>query len=58
MNNVLAPEFDVFRWIGAISVIFESLVEDPFFGCVSGALLVCAAFLIFYRLTCYRGSDE
>ena len=57
MNNVIVPEFDVFRWIGAIAVIFENLVQEELFGVCSAAIALCAACLIFYRLTCYRGDD-
>lgn len=58
MNNVSVPDLDLVRWIGSIAVILESLITDPFFGCVSGALLVCAALLIFYRLTSFGGADK
>ena len=45
-------ELDLFRWIGAIQVIIEYLVEDTFFAWVAAAVGVMAAlriFCIFYR---------
>ena len=53
MNNVLAPEFDIIRWIGSITVIIEYLSDEPLFCIGSGAVLVMAAMLLFYRLTKY-----